>query len=275
MGGILSMAHFNGTFFSKSLSRPVHFMAVLCNDNAFGTENNPHYKRATKNVYLLHGYSGCDSDWFVNVPLGEIANRFNVNFFMPNGDNNFYLDQPQTGCKYATYVGKEFVDYTRKTFALSDKREDTFIGGLSMGGFGSIHTAFMFPETFGKVIALSSALIQNGLAYFRPEDDNPMANYEYYSWVFGDLSKAAQTDANPEVLVRNLKENGKEIPDIFMACGTEDFLIQPNRDFKAFLDSIGVPATFVTAPGVHDFNFWRTHLVTGLTWALESENFKG
>ena len=268
------MAHFNGTFFSKALSRPVHFTAVLSNDVAWGTENNPHFKRSVKNVYLLHGYSGCDTDWFTNAPLGEIANRFNVNFFLPNGDNNFYLDQPQTGCKYETYVGKEFVDYTRKTFALSDKREDTFIGGLSMGGFGAIHTGLAFPETFGKVIALSSALIQNGLAFFKPEDENPMANYEYYSWVFGDLKKAAQTDANPEVLVRRLKEQGKVIPDIFMACGTEDFLIEPNRDFKAFLDSIDVPATFVTAPGVHDFAFWRTHLVTGLIWALEPENFK-
>ena len=88
-------------------------------------------------ILIGHGFSGCDTDWFTNAPLGEIANRFNVNFFMPNGDNNFYLDQPQTGCKYASYVGKEFVDYTRKTFGLSDRREDTFIGGLSMGGFGS------------------------------------------------------------------------------------------------------------------------------------------
>ena len=268
------MAHFSGTFFSKMLSRPVHFTAVLCNDNAFGTEGNPHYQRATKSVYLLHGFSGCDSDWFVNAPLGEIANRFNVNFFMPNGDNNFYLDQPQTGCKYQSYVGKEFVDYTRKTFGLSDRCEDTYIGGLSMGGFGALHTAFAYPETFGQVIALSSALIQNGLSHFTPDMPNGMANYDYYAWVFGDLKNAAQTDANPEILVRKLKENGAKIPDIFMACGTEDFLIQPNREFKAFLDSIDVPATFVTAPGVHDFNFWRTHLVSGLTWALEPENFK-
>ncbi|MBQ6661019.1 MAG: esterase [Lachnospiraceae bacterium] len=267
------MAHFQGTFFSKMLSRPVHFTAVLSNDNAFGTENNPHYRREAKNVYLLHGYSGCDTDWFVNAPLGEIANRFNVNFFLPNGDNNFYLDQPQTGCKYASYVGKEFVEYTRKTFGLSEKREDTYIGGLSMGGFGSLHTAFLFPETFGKVIALSSALIQNGLAYMEPGNDNPMANYEYYTWVFGDLKKAAETDANPEVLVRKLVADKKTIPDVFMACGTEDFLIQPNRAFKEFLDSQGVPATFVTAPGVHDFAFWRTHIVTGLTWALEPETF--
>ncbi len=267
------MAHFSGTFFSKTLSRPVHFTAVLCNDIAYGAENNPHFQRETKNVYLLHGYSGCDTDWFVNVPLGEIANRFNVNFFLPNGDNNFYLDQPQTGCKYESYVGKEFVEYTRRTFGLSDKKENTYIGGLSMGGFGALHTAFRFPETFGKVIALSSALIQNGLAFFSPDMPNDMANYDYYTWVFGDLKTAAQTDINPEVLVRKLKESGAEIPDVFMACGTEDFLIQPNRDFKAFLDSVGVPATFVTAPGVHDFAFWRQHLVTGLTWALEPEQF--
>jgi S-formylglutathione hydrolase FrmB len=268
------MAHFSGTFYSKLQSRPVHFTAVLSNDIAYGAENNPHFERPTKNVYLLHGFSGCDSDWFTNAPLGEIANRFNVNFFMPNGDNNFYLDQPQTGCKYQSFVGKEFVDYTRKTFGLSDRCEDTYIGGLSMGGFGALHTAFAYPETFGKVIALSSALIQNGLSHFTPDMPNGMANYDYYAWVFGDLKTAAQTDANPEVLVRKLKESGSKIPDIFMACGTEDFLIQPNREFKAFLDSIGVPATFVTAPGVHDFNFWRTHLVTGLTWALEPENFK-
>ena len=267
------MAHFNGTFFSKALSRPVHFTAVLCNDIAYGAENNPHFQRPAKNVYLLHGYSGCDTDWFTNAPLGEIANRFNVNFFLPNGDNNFYIDQPQTGCKYATYVGKEFVEYTRKTFGLSDKREDTYIGGLSMGGFGALHTAFAFPETFGKVMALSSALIQNGLPFFKPDMDSGMANYEYYTWVFGDLQNAAKTDINPEVLVRNLKETGAQIPDIFMACGTEDFLYRPNCDFKAFLDSIEVPATYVTAPGVHDFEFWRTHLVTGLTWALEPEKF--
>lgn len=267
------MANLQGTYFSKMLDRPTHFTVVLSNDAAWGIENNPHFKRPAKNVYLLHGFSGCDTDWYTNAPLGEIANRFNVNFFMPNGDNNFYLNQPQTGCQYATFAGEEFVEYTRKTFGLSDKREDTFIGGLSMGGFGALHTAFLYPETFGKVIALSSALIQNGLAFMSPDMPNGMANYEYYAWVFGDLKKAAQTDINPEVLVRNLKESGAQIPDVFMACGTEDFLIQPNRDFKAFLDGIGVPATFVTAPGVHDFQFWRTHLVTGLTWALEPETF--
>ena len=58
------MAHLNGTFFSQSLCRPVHYTAVLCNDIAMPTTDNPNFKRPTKNVYLLHGYSGTDTDWF-------------------------------------------------------------------------------------------------------------------------------------------------------------------------------------------------------------------
>lgn len=263
------MAFLNGTFFSKELSRPVHYVAVLSNDCQWGVDTNPHFKRPAKNVYLLHGYSGCDTDWFTNAPLGDLANRFNVNFFMPNGDNSFYLNQPETGAKYQNYVGREFVEYTRKTFGLSDKREDTLIGGLSMGGFGALHTALAFPETFGKTMALSSALIVDGLKHFSPDMDNPMANYAYYEHAFGDLQKVAETDANPKVLAKKLIDSAAVKPDIFMACGTEDFLFEPNNDMVAYLKSIGYPVTYVTAPGVHDFNFWRTHLTKGLEWALE------
>lgn len=267
------MAFLNGTFFSKELARPVHYVAVLSNDCQWGVDTNPHFNRPAKNVYLLHGYSGCDTDWFTNAPLGDLANRFNVNFFMPNGDNSFYINQPETGAKYCNYVGREFIEYTRKTFNLSSDREYTFIGGLSMGGFGALHTALAFPETFGKTIALSSALIVDGLKYFTPEMDNPMANYEYYRHAFGDLSKVEETDANPKVLARKLMEANAVRPEIFMACGTEDFLFKANSDFKAYLDSISYPATFVTAPGVHDFVFWRAHLEKGLLWALEGKQF--
>lgn len=265
------MSDFICTFFSKSLSRPVHFNAVLSNDNAYGTEDNPYYQRQAKNIYLLHGYSGGEMDWFVNAPLQDLANRYNVNFFMPCGDNSFYLDQPQTGFKYCTYVGQEFVDYTRRTFGLSTKREDTYIGGLSMGGYGAIHTGLTYPETFAGIMAFSSALIVNQLDTMSPEDNNPMANYGYYELIFGDLSKAAKTDINPSVLVEKLKKSGSTIPKIYMACGTEDFLVHANNDFKKELDRIGVEAEYQTWSGIHDFVFWRKALEEGMKWAFENE----
>ncbi len=262
------MAHLNGVFFSKCLAKPVHYTAVLCNDNQWITPDNPHYKRPTKSVYLLHGYSGCDQDWFTNAPLGDLANMFNVNFFMPCGDNSFYLDGEATGFKYATFVGEEFVEYTRKTFNLSSDRDDTFIGGLSMGGFGALHTALMFPQTFSKTLALSSALIHNGLKNMKPTDSNPVANYAYYRQMFGDLEKLPESDNSPEVLLKKLVDTGAEVPAIYLAVGTEDFLLEPNKAFKAFCDSLNVPVTFFTGPGVHDFVFWRAQLRAGLEWAL-------
>ena len=262
------MAHLSGTFYSKTLARPVHYTAVLCNDNAWGTETNPHYKRETKNVYLLHGYSGTDTDWFTNAPLGDLANRFNVNFFMPAGENSFYLDRPETGFKYCQYTGEEFVEYTRKTFGLSDKRENTVIGGLSMGGFGALHTALAYPETFCATLALSSALITYGVKDMTPDMDNPVANYAYYKAMFGEPSEIETSVNNPEVLVKNLVAQKREIPAIYMAVGTEDFLLEPNKRFKAFLDEQNVPVTFFTGPGVHDFVFWRAQLEAGLKWLL-------
>lgn len=263
------MATLTGTFFSNELSRSTHFTAVLCNDNPYPSQDNPHYKRATKNVYLLHGYCGNDTDWSSNVPLGDLANNFNVNFFMLQGDNSFYLNGEATGHKYQNFTGVEFINYTRKTFNLSDKKEDTIIGGLSMGGFGAIHTALAYPETFGTAIALSSALIVNGIKGMPKDMDNGVANYAYYRQMFGDLDKIKETENDPEFLVNKLLADKAELPRLYMAIGTEDFLYAPNIEFKNFLESKKVPVCFNEGPGIHDFVFWREWLVKGLEWALK------
>ena len=262
------MAHLQGTFFSKELSRSTHFQAILCNDNGYPTEGNPHFQRPVKNVYLLHGYCGNDTDWPDNSPLNELANTYNVNFFTMQGDNSFYLNQEASCCKYQNFVGKEFIDYTRDTFNLSSRKEDTIIGGLSMGGFGAIHTGLAYPYTFGKIIALSSALIINGIKDMEPGTGNEVANYAYYYQVFGDLGKLKESNNDPEYQIDTLLANNTPIPDIFMAVGIEDFLYQANIEFKDYLISKNVPVTFWDGPGVHDFKFWREWLVKGLDWAF-------
>ena len=72
---------------------------------------------------------------------------------MPSGENKFYVDNPVSNEMYGTFIGKELVDFTRRSFPLSRNREDTYIGGLSMGGFGSIVNGLQNPETFGAVCA--------------------------------------------------------------------------------------------------------------------------
>lgn len=117
---------------------------------------------------------------------------------MPSVENSFYLDGISTGHQFQTFVGEELVDYVRRTFGLARSPADTYIMGMSMGGFGALHTALAYPETFGKAAALSSALIVHEIASMKPGESNPVANYEYYRECFGDLEHVEESDNNPE-----------------------------------------------------------------------------
>lgn len=257
-------------FHSASLERFVDFRIILPNDiPEEWTKMNPHFQRGMKTLLLLHGYSGCNSDWLLNSQLGNLANKYNLAIICPAGENSFYLDGPQTGRKFCTYVGQELMDYARKTFGLSEKREDTLVGGLSMGGFGALHTGLRFPETFSGIFALSSALIMHEVSQMKPGSHNGVANYEYYRLVFGEPEELLQSENNPEELVRRIQAAGKEMPKLFMACGTEDFLLKENRQFHEFLEKQAVQVEYRESKGVHDFVFWNEYLEPAVEWLLK------
>jgi S-formylglutathione hydrolase FrmB len=225
------------------------------NDPRADAPANPNAGKPMKTLILLHGYTG-DGDIWVN-PF-QCA-QHNVAVAAPSGENGFWLDGISTGHKYATLLGVELIEYLRNTFGLAKTKEDTAVMGLSMGGFGALHTALMFPEIYGKCAALSSALIHNEVCEMKEGEGNDVANYEYYRECFGEPSKLKESVNNPEFLVKQLKEKGAKFPEIYMACGTEDFLIEPNRKFHAFLESEGVEHTYMESKGIHDMVFWSEY----------------
>ena len=264
------MALFQINYHSAALARSADFYALIPNDTPKEWEKvNPCYGRPPKTLMLLHGYSGSAGDWLYGSPIQELSLKYNLAVVMPSGDNTFYLNGRGTGRAYETYVGEELIGYVRETFDLSKRAEDTYIAGLSMGGYGALHTAFKYPLTYGKAVGLSSALIVEQLGHMTPEDENPMADYDYYTETFGDLKNAEKSDINPKVLVRKLQEQGTKLPGIFMACGTEDFLIEPNRNFRDFLIGRGIPVCYYESAGVHDWTFWREYLEPAIQWMLE------
>lgn len=258
-------------FFSGCLMRPVTFRAYLPDGMRFLTQefkDSPHYKRPTKTLFLLHGYTSDSKEWLYGSSIRFLAEKYNLAVVFPNGENSFYLNGEATGRKYCDFVGGELVDYMRKVFGLAKTAEDTFIGGLSMGGFGALHTAFAFPENFSKVAAMSSALLIHELAGMKPGQDNGVANYGYYHLCFGNLDHVQESDANPETLLLRLKEENKTIPDIFMACGTEDFLLERNRAFRDFLQKENIPVVYEEGPGSHNMQFWDAKLEPAIKWML-------
>ena len=253
------MAKLNIELFLKSLNRQGSFEMILPNDmpNESG--------RPITTIFHLHGYTGKAESW---VPQ-ELIQKYNIAVVSPNGENGFYLDGLSTGHKYASLVGEELVDYVRRTFGLAKTPEETYLMGISMGGFGALRTALAYPDVFGKTAGLSSALIVHEIAHMKEGEDNGMANYAYYHECFGDLETVEESRANPETLVKELKAAGKKIPDIYMCCGSEDFLIEPNRQFHQFLTEQGVAHEYHESPGVHDGKFWTEYAPKVIEWMFQ------
>ena len=248
------MAYYRIEYYSKALHRSTSFEMIIPNDLR---EDVPEPETPMSTLFLLHGYTGKAGNW---VPE-ELTQQHNFAIVMPTAENSFYLDGLATGHAFQTMVGIELVDYVRKTFGLATCPENTFIAGLSMGGFGAIHTGLAYPDRFGKIGALSSALIVHGLSTMKPGGGNSVANYEYYHECFGDLETIEERDCNPEVQIRKLKAEEKTVPQMYICCGTEDFLLEPNREFHQFLIAEQVPHEYHESKGQNDMVFWQEYIV--------------
>ncbi len=263
------MSFINVDFYSESLRRVVPFSVIMPNDGMKEMiAGNEHYDRPMKTLFLLHGYSANQQAWVHFSPIVDFANRFNIAVVLPAGDNSFYVDGQGIGNAYCTYVGKELVEYVGKIFNISTKYEDLFIEGLSMGGFGAIYVGLKYNNTFSKIAALSSALIIHNIKGMKADFVDGIADYGYYTSIFGDLDKVAESDKNPETVVKNIIKNNEKMPELFMACGTEDFLIEENRIFNKFLVENNVEHVYYESKGIHDFVFWNEYLEISIKWFL-------
>ena len=251
---------------SRSLMRTVPVTVVLPADKMidFNAPLLPEKKYPT--LYLLHGIFGSTLDWLSSTCIERYATEHDLCVVMPSGDNSFYVDRPGANQNYGEFVGQELVELTRRMLPLSRERKDTFIGGLSMGGFGALRNGLKYPETFSAIVALSAALQTDSIPGW--DDTNPifMLRRGYAQECFGDLDALHASDKHPKHLVDELAASGKEFPAIYMACGESDSLLPNNRDFAAYLKAHNAPLTYEEGPGGHEWPFWDAYIQKALDW---------
>lgn len=264
------MALLQVNFFSSALKRTVPMTVILPVDKVFGGEEETNEKPCFKTLYLLHGLLGNCTDWAMNTRILQWAEAKNLAVVMPSGDNSFYIDQDRPNNDYGAFIGKELVEITRKMFPLSHKREDTFLGGLSMGGFGALRNGLVYAETFGYIAGLSSALY-----FFEIPLDAPGRSLMGEDCVFGDMYKASLTNKNPRIALQQLKDRNGPLPKVYMACGLQDRLLIPNRSFRDFLLEQGVQLTYEETDGEHNWDFWNDQIQKVLAWLPLDEAREG
>lgn len=260
------MAYIQVNLMSGSLMRTVNLNVILPTDKLRLPGMPRREDRPYPTLYLLHGILGSHVDWINGTKLQRWAEEKDLAVVMPAGENSFYIDREQTHELYGQFIGRELVEQTRRMFPLSRDRQDTFIGGLSMGGYGALRNGLKYHDTFGRIIALSSANVVAGIENRR--DDAPVffETRRFAEGIFGDLTKLKGSDKDILWLTRKLREEGAPLPAIYMACGVDDSLLAVNRGMRdCFLEN-GYDLTYAEGPGGHEWDFWNDHIKRGIDW---------
>lgn len=255
------MALLQVNFFSDALKRTVPIQVILPVDKVGPDGLLPIPEKGFQTLYLLNGLFGNCTDWVSNTRVKQWAEDRNLAVVMPSGENSFYVDQPRPGCQYGQFIGSELVELTRRMFPLSRRREDTFIAGLSMGGFGAIRNGLVYSETFGCIAGFSSAV-----HIFEVPLDYPGRTIMSEDLVFGPMEEAAASDKNPRVALDNLLREGRPMPKLYMSCGLQDSLLIPNRTLRDYFLDRGVSLTYVERDGIHNWDFWNDEIKAILDW---------
>jgi len=193
-------------------------------------------------LFLLHGYGGNHTDWETRSNVIRYAEGKNLALIMPDGDNSYFLNFPERAERYADFAAKELPALIRRTFPqISSRREDFFVGGLSMGGGAAVRLALTYPEVFAGAAGLSAGLTVGEEARSLGHGADLYAAYEAYR------DKLAQDPALTPV-------------KLFLSIGTEDPLLETNRAFHRFLLAEKVPHTYEEHPGGHNWDFWDSHV---------------
>lgn len=258
------MALLQVNFVSQALMRTVPIQVILPVDKC--VPGQPPRTAPYPTLYLLHGMLGNYTDWVSGTRIQRWAEAHDLAVVMPSGDNRFYVDQPATHDLYGAFIGRELVEMTRRMFPLSHRRQDTFIGGLSMGGYGALRGGLCYPETFGAIAALSSANIPAMLDSCSDDAPQFFQQKRYLEALFGPLDRIAGSDKDPLALADRLPADAR--PRLYLACGLQDPLLPLNRALAAGLQDRGLAVTYREAPGDHEWDFWDSQIRCVVDWLL-------
>jgi len=250
--GVLSHNTQTVHFFSPSLNQDRAFNLILPSDYDTSASRYPV-------LYLLHGYTGNNTDWTLKTNLSAYAARYRLIIVMPDGSNGWYVNSASDPKqKFEDQIIKDLMPYVEAHYRTIPLRRARAIAGLSMGGYGAAFLGLKHYEMFAAIGSLSGAL---GIS--RPQIPAPRPNasenerkaFEEIGTHFGAAGSKDRAERDPFELVT--KVPASQMPMLYFAEGGEDFLIDSNHEFVALLAKLKIPYEYrEVSVREHTWDFW-------------------
>lgn len=246
---------------SLSLMRAVEFHVLLpCHDGY------PDAPKPYPTLFFLPGFSCNAEEITFSLPLRQMSAQYGIAIIVPDGENAFYTDHPERVSCHGRFAGEELPEIACRLFpCLSSRPEDTFIGGISMGGYGAAALALNTAGRFSRLMMFSPC-IEPDLLLTDTGADVPGAVPPVLmdTLLGGSTQYRSDPRINPLRAVDSALAEGRSLPDIWMCCGEDDTLVRDECvHFSTFLREHGVSHTFIRGSGAHDYLYWDDHLEEG------------
>ena len=258
------MAFIQCGFRSQILDLDMGMNVILPHDHIVWQKQIENGTKKPRVLYLLHGLTDDQTGWQRKTSIERYVEGRDLAVVMPTVHRSFYSNT-HTGYPYMDFMALELPRLICSMFNVSDKREDTFIAGLSMGGYGALKLALTFPETYSLVASLSGAVNLAGIKDRLNNPDIPdMMRHDIIN-AFGEGGAAKDSADDLIYLSRKLAASDLPKPKIMQYCGTEDFLYQDNLIFRDAVTPLGFDYTYGEGPGGHLWNYWDARILDVLS----------
>ncbi|MCI9457010.1 MAG: esterase family protein [Oscillospiraceae bacterium] len=240
---------------SRALHMPVPLDVILPQ-----TAPSCPLQRPLKALYLLHGSSENQSAWLLKSNIYRYVQDLPLAVILPAGNNSMYVNTC-AGQDYTDFLSWELPTVCEDWFPISRDREDRYICGSSMGGYGAFHAAMTYPEQFSRAISLSGAVDASSIYH----DDDDLSGQ-----AVNLLGPEGELPGGPNdlmALADKLADRPlEEIPRFLSLCGNQDYLLEDNLIFNEYMERCGLPLEFETWDGSHSWDFWDEAICRVLEW---------
>ena len=204
-------------------------------------------------LYLLHGLSDDSTAWLRYTSIERYAAPLGLAVVMPQVQRSFYADEAH-GERFFTFLSEELPEVVARFFRVSREREDTFVAGLSMGGYGALKWALHRPGRFAAAASLSGALDLDAIS--RDEWRRPLMQ-RVFDGRIGPRDDLLALLADADV---------QSLPSLYVGCGTEDHLYADNVRFVEAATDAGVDVQVDFRSGEHEWGVWDATIRDVLAW---------
>ncbi len=213
-------------------------------------------------LYLLHGWSDDESIWMRRTAIERHAAQLPLIVVMPRVELSMYQNT-HSGMAFWDFISEEVPALCRHWFPVSERREDTFVAGLSMGGYGAFRLALTHPGRFAAAASLSGGL---DIAHTVSTSERRLNREAKIDAIFHPDTEIKGSNSDLFHLAGRLSPGEKGALRLYQCCGAEDFLYTANTCFRDHAIQCGLNLTYEEGPGSHEWGYWDQQIQRVLEW---------